>query len=397
MKRLDWRQPRVALALAVVLTTAGAIAVGFWPRHPDPPIVQIQPSERDEVSSFGTIKYVYALDGTTIAEKHIPYADGSLGHQFYREDGTLRETTEHYPQRDGAAAVLKARANWSRDGKRLESGEVFRPDGSLWLAVKEIDDSSREESFYFADGWKFFSRVKRQSESSQVMRYFHRNGNLWAEVRMAVTQWASTEDKTTMVFDASGKRKLFEIHNLNYGEQANGFNPGESGRLVTYFDENGKPTHRQWGNTWWNSYLQMQGQLKLVHILGYAGSVDKTIEVDDSGQMLRIKSVKEASGATRVFRDFGLNTRKIALEKFLVQGQPKERFLLMGTIAYEIDKQGTRTDYDDNEKKFETVDLTCLTRPDDASLQERRTAAQAEDRSILGARDDSDPVKWYHK
>jgi len=399
MKQLNSRQRTLAYAAASAVALIAVLGAGFWFSSSPPPIViRIDPSDRDEISTFGTIKYVYSLDGKTVLEKHIPYSDGGTGHQLFREDGTLRETTEHWPQRDvSSALVLKSKGTWSKDGKRLELGEAYRPDGSLWFTVKDLGDDKREETFYFADGWKFSSSIKKKGESKQLTTYFHRNGNVWAEELHEKTQWGSYNEKTLTVFDPSGKQKLYKVDQVSYNDEIDGFKPGAWGRLITYYNADGKATHRQWCNSYWNSFLGTQGNLILVHVFDTTtGTVKRTIEVEDGGENVKLKTVGEPSGVKRVFRDFG-TMKKLSLEKLTVQGQVKERFLVSGTCAYEVDAKGVRTDHEDAERVYENIDLALLTRPTEDDIKERRTASQAENKGVLGPRDDSDPVKWYHK
>lgn len=400
MNKFDWRQNKIAIAALTVAVIAALFAAGVYLRStPKRIVVTVDPPDREEITTFGAIRYVFGPDGKTVVEKHIPYAGGGEGHQYFRADGTLRETTEDYPVRQGSTeVVLKARGTWSADGKTLELGQAYRPNGSLWFTLKDLGGETLEETIYFADGWKFSTAVRKKGESLRKTTYFHRNGNVWAEEIHEKTQWNSYNEKNLIVFDASGKRKLFKIDQVGWNQTVDGFSAGNSsGRLVTFYNDAGKPAYRQWCNTWWNWHIQLQGNLLAVHILDETtGHMVKTIEVDESGDTTKLKAVSFPSGARKVFRDSG-SLRKVSIEKLTVQGQPRERFFVQGTCTYELDAQGLRTDHADSERLYETIDLLHLSRPAELELKESRTQAQAENRSVLGPRDDSDPVKWYHR
>lgn len=403
MKQLNWRSHNGLRAGIAACLTASAVFAGFIALkaiRPAKPtiVVRIEPSDTDEITAHGTITKVRAPDGTVL-EIHTPYADGSVGHQYFRPDGTLRETKEHYPQASGSNdLVLKSKASWAADGKTFEYGEAYRPDGSLWFSYKDLPDNKREETFYFAGGYKFSSATKIKGQSALETTYYHQNGNIWAVEQHERTQWGSYNEKVLTVYDASGKRKLYKVNQVGYNETVDGFTPGSYGRLVTFYNDDGKRTHRQWCNTWWNSFLNLQGNIISVSVFDTnTDTVTKTIEVDDSGQNVKVKSVSYASGAKKVLRDFG-TIRKVSLEKLTVQGQLKERFLLTGTVLYEIDASGVRKDHEDAERVYETIDTIHLSRqPSETDFQSRRTQSQGESRGVLGPRDDSDPVKWYHR
>lgn len=403
MKLLNWfsrdfLRAGAAALLTFFLVLAGVVALNTLRPARQPIVVRIEPTDTDEITAHGTITKVKAPDGTVL-EIHTPYADGSIGHQYFRPDGTLRETKEHYPPRNGTNdQLLKSKSTWAADGKTFEYGEAYRPDGSLWFSYKDLPDNKREETFYFAGGYKFSNATKVKGQSALETTYYHQTGNIWAVEQHERTQWGSYNEKVLTVYDSSGKRKLYKVNQVGYNETVDGFTPGSYGRLVTFYNEDGKRTHRQWCNTWWNSFLNLQGNLVSVSVFDTnTDTVSKTIEVDDGGQNVKVKSLSYASGAKKVLRDFG-TIRKVSLEKFTIQGQLKERFLLMGTVSYEIDASGVRTDHVDAERLYESIDTVHLARqPNEVDFQTRRTQSQAESRGLLGPRDDSDPVKWYHK
>lgn len=404
MKTFNWQErlpiSKKALAIGSLAAVAlvGSVVIFGVLRPAKPPIVvRLEPSDSDEITAHGTIKKVWAVDGTLI-EMHTPYTDGSVGHRYFRADGTLRETTEYYPQRDAAEPVLKSRATWSADGKTIEVGEVFRTDGSLWFTDKNLGDDKREITYYFADGWKFYSKIVQPDEKVRTTTYFHRNGNRWVVEEKEKSQSGSYSEKHLTTYDATGQTRLFKTTQVGWQETVDGFKASSSGQLITHYNADGKRTHRQWGNTWWNSFLDAYGNLSQVHVFDTnTDTVVKTIEVDESGPVVKLKSVSRASGENKVFRDFG-SMKKVSLEKLTIQGQLKERFFVQGTLTYEIDGAGVRTEHEDAEGIYETIDLGWLTRPPgDIEFKERRTQSQAESKGSLGARDDSDPVKWYHR
>jgi hypothetical protein len=400
MKKLDWRKRDWMYVAGITLLASITVFAATQFLRPAQPalVIRIDPSDTDEITAHGTITRVKAPDGTVL-EIHTPYSDGGVGHQYFRADGTLRETKEHYPVRSGSSeGVLKSKGTFAADGKKLELGEAFRPDGSLWFTIKDLGDDKREETYYFPDGWKFSSNILKKGQTSLETTYFHRNGNVWATEEHERTQWGSYNEKVLNVFDASGKHKLYKVNQVGYNETVDGFNPGNWGRLVTFYNSEGKRSYRQWSNNYWNSFLGTQGNLLTVHVFDTStDTISKTYEIDDGGQNVKVKSVSHASGAKKVFRDFG-TTRKVSLEKFNIQGQVKERFLVQGTCSYEIDAAGVRIEHEDAERIFETIDTAHLARQvGEIEFREKRTQSQAESKGILGARDDSDPVKWYHK
>ncbi len=387
----------IAIWLGVTALSAVAlIGVLTFLARPKPPIViKLEPTIADHISTFGAIRTVTGLDGKVI-ERHVPYADKGIGHQFFRPDGTVRETSEHYPPQQGATAlVLKSKGIFSEDGKVLALGEFYRPSGKLWFTLKDLgSDDKLEETYFFEDGWKFSTTIRKKGETHRGTRtYYHRTGIVWAK-----ETFEGNSEKVLEVFDATGKRLLFKLNVLSYQEEVDGFRSNTYGRLYTFYNEEGKATHRQWMNNWWNGQLQVHGMLQYTQVLDTStGSVVKTIEVDDSDLLMKVKNISYSSGARKEIRMTGPGVKRLGLEKFDVNGTTKEKMLEIGTVSYEMTAASVRLDHAESARVYDNFDLSLLMRANDKDFRDRRTQSQAEDRAVFGPRDDSDPVKWYHK
>lgn len=391
-----------ACGAGLVLLIAAISITAFTVTHSPPPriVVQVDPPEEEEITSFGTVRTVYSQDGKTVIEKHIPYRDGSSGHQFFRPDGTLRETKEEYPARQGKPTQTKAKATWSEDGKSLAFGEVFRANGSLWFTVKLLPNGDREETFYFPDGWRFSTSLRKGSSKDQTLTFLRKDGSTWAKEQATLNYWNNPDTKRLEVYDAMGKEVVFSTHPLSMNEKVDDFVAPSYGRLVRFY-AGGKLAYQQWWGNNWNSFLSQSGSLQFIEVFDsssyYQDEVLKTIFVEDAGEFVKLKEVIFADGSKRIFRNFGGNLQQQALETVLVNGQPKQRKLELGTLSVEIDKQGTRVEHDAAEGIYETLDAVQLARPDEMELQLKRSQAQAENKQVLGPRDDRDPCKWYHR
>lgn len=403
MKRFSWREHKVAL-IATGFTVVGLFLTGaavlLLSEKPVPIVINVEPQEYDEITSFGAARTVYAHDGTTVLEKHTPYADGGLGHVFNRPDGTLKETAEHYPLRAGASTpVLKSKSTWSEDGKSIVSGEVYRPDGTLWFTYKNLGNNRRQDTFYFRDGWKFSQSEYNPADPTKETSYFHRSGNLWAKEVGEKSYGTYFNEKSMILYDDSTPtRMVTKTEAVGWNQTVDGFSAGSnSGKLVSYYDADSKRIYRQFYTSGWNWYLQAQGTLKVVDVYDQWGNVKKTYEVEDSQDTVKLKTSSKPDGSFKVFRDFGANIRKISIEKVDVQGQPKERFLQLGTCVTEQDGSGVQTEHADSDRVYDIFDLVYFAQPKEQELRLKKTESQAESRGVLGTRDDTDPVKWYHK
>ncbi len=405
MKQLMRKQSykRIALVLGTGLAlTVGLFELGWVVMHRPPKarvVVQVNPPEEEEITTFGTVRTVYSQDGKTVIEKHTPYRDGATGHQYFRADGTLKQTKEDYPLRQGKPTQMKAKADWSEDGKTLTSGEVYRPNGSLWFTVKRMPNNDRVETFFFPDGWRFSTLVSKSGSGEQEMTFFRKDGSTWAKEVQTRNQWFSVSTQRLEFYDATGKELLWSSHPMTMNEKLDGFVAPSYGKLVRFYS-GGTLTHQQWWDNSWNSLLSQSGSLKFVEVFesdGFTNDLAKTIVVEDAGALVKLKEVQFANGGKRVFRNFGGNLKQIPLEKVLVNGQPKERKIELGTLSAEIDKQGTRVEHDTAEQIYETLDAAQLARPDEQELTDKRSQSQAENKSVLGPRDDRDPCKWYHR
>lgn len=387
----------IAVWFGIPVLSIAVIGGLVYVTRPSPTIViKLAPTISDHISTNGSTTVVTGLDGKVI-ERHVPYADRGIGHQFFRPDGSIRETTEHYPPNPGQTSlVLKSKGTFSEDGKgTLLLGEFYRPTGKLWFTLKDLGtDDKVEETYFFNDGWRFSTTVRKKGETHRGTRtYFHRTGNIWAK-----ETFESNSEKTLEVFDATGKRLLYKLNVLGYQEEVDGFRSNTYGRLYTFYNEEGKATHRQWMNNWWNGQLQIQGMLQYTQVLDTStATVLKTIEVEDTDLLMKVKTVSYSSGARKELRMTGPGVKRLALEKFDVNGTIKEKQLEIGTVSYELDASAVRIDHPESARVYDSFDLKLLMRADEKELRDRRIQSQAEDRAVFGPRDDSDPVKWYHK
>lgn len=369
-------------------------------------VYDITPPEQHEIAPSGTVRRVFGGgDGTTLVEKHTPYADGTLGHVYYRTtDGTVREAKEEY--KDGRQ---KSFANYAEDGKTVVNGEIYRPDGTLYLVVERLESGKYRKRYFARNGKYNFVTREQGSDNAIEDTYFREDKTVWAKVRSKLFsqgQWQSWQDEWVDIYKDHESARDYRKEQLQTGET-----------LYTYFDRYGRA---EWKQLWKSGYDQENFNNMLI------AGID---ELDYSGEVARGLVFKEEKGViTLVEARFTVQTgsypnikKEVQVRKYregekldnrpVVEEwkdermwiQPKDRKPLRrlyhgGTLHQLVSAKGTVLEtHEASESIREKVDLQKLRRPQINTFEQARQQFWGEQRPWLGHRDDTDPCRWYHK
>ena len=381
-------------------------------------VVKIDPPTWMEATGNGAIKVVNYPDGS-IREKSIPYADGSFGQQFYRPDKTLEKTVTYYPPVNPQQETppVKAEATWSKDGKALVMGKVYRPDGSLMYTQENTSDGKRIVTRHLPDGVRFSKTVTEKGKESSDITYFKPDGSVWKEEK-----WDSVNTNYGSGNSIISEKQYGKYGNLEwtaeYTYQTNTPTPepsdttsddstmpdttptyNASTKVVTYYNASGKVTYKQGWTLGMGYHDEESGEeadhIDYVEVMNPAsGKVDTTYWTQDSGEVVFINQKDVASGKKHFYKDE--NSKKFLLQKeFMRYGSPVERFLHTGPVEkYEENKTTTKPEG----TVFDTVDYKLfLTPANNSDLAALISSSWSDNNVDLGSRDDSDPCKWYRR
>src|SRR5215470_5237716 len=121
------------------------------PQHTNPQKVRVE--LRPPESGERLRRHIYGADGVTEVEMQIEYADGRMEYQYFRRDGSLRESKETHP----GGRTVKRHALYGADGTTVIAEEKYRVDGTLETEFKHLADGRAQTTTYQSDGKKPFS------------------------------------------------------------------------------------------------------------------------------------------------------------------------------------------------------------------------------------------------
>lgn len=136
-----------ALGVAAVVPVVAIVSKWDQKSHQSAGKSRVVVEVRDEKSGEHYRKRTLSADGTRLVEIEVAYRDGGIGHQYFREDGTLRDEEHRWGNGN-----LKKRTQYSSDGKTVVSGETHRVDGTLETGNVRLADGTRDERDYHSDG-----------------------------------------------------------------------------------------------------------------------------------------------------------------------------------------------------------------------------------------------------
>ncbi len=392
----------IVLATAViVLVFAGCSRER--PAHEKRILIQVEPPKKHEIVHHGAVQNVYALDGRTIIEKHIPDADGVTAAIYYRLDGTVRKTVEEYaPDPVSGKRQQKSSADWSEDGKTIVQGQQYRPDGSLRLQIRTLPDGKVETGFFLKGGWRFIQKIAAPGAQTWQNNYFRKDGTLW--MKEAVTNTGMNVSSIEM-YRADGITPHYraEYSDNNGPPDVESMGHSESSeRLVTYFNSIGKPSYRQrWKDQGRGNSMEAGYTLFEVEALSADGKVELTFGFEENMQedIVRLKELKTQQGMKAAFDPYFGEPEKVPVQKWFngQMNQESERTLEVGSLTRVVDSKGEELEGAAIKQHLDTSRLAAMVkRPLEPEFEERALEMINEDLSYLGRRDDGNPAKWYH-
>lgn len=388
------------LALTLPLLTVVVIAAGCNRESQREKVVfDIVAPTQNEIAGSGTVRRVFGgPDGTTLIEKHTPYPDGTHGHVYYRTtSGTVHTAREDY--RDGRQ---KSIATYAEDGKTLIHGEVYRPDGSLYLTLERLENGHERILMFGPDGHNFLHR----DTDHKVMEdtYFRKNKTVWAKIRSKVSPTGGATEEWVDIYQANRSERWFRV-------EPQGFN-----QLVTYFNRSGTADYRQL----WNRGFDQENYNNMLILgldeLDWQQNVARGLVFkEEKGVATLIESRHRVQSGTypNVSTEIHVKKHRIdeKIERQVIEEWPEtrtwlpkdqqkkvlQRLLHAGTVSEVSGPKGVIATPTAEEKVVETIDVKKLQRPEIAPFEEARSTFWRQDRGFLGHRDDTDPCRWYHK
>jgi len=280
-----------------------------------------------------TIRYITypSKDSNTPEEIQIEYTNGVTGYEFYRADGTIRETTEYWPLQEGATQrVLKSGSTRSDDGQKFMSDRSFRPDGTRLREGKRLEDGSYQVDFYFADGLTLERhQLLSAADKPLLEQVFRDNGTLKGH-----TQVEASGKMTITTYFADGKTESVTIVPVTYWENV----------TTTFYYPDGVNKSRRIEWTTYATqviYYRVDGTKRLMtEESNYASGSKAFTHYDDQGRMVmkqtyRVETKKDSATGQSVktyllrtveeFNAAGKETREI---NFAADGRtPQQVFI----------------------------------------------------------------------
>lgn len=249
---------RSTILVAVVLGTA--LVLGGCSKKEDdssastPPPQQVNPQKvrvelRPPESGERLRRHIYGADGVTEIEMQIEYADGRMGYQYFRKDGSLKESKETHP----GGRTVKHHALYAADGKTVIAEEKYRIDGTKETEYKLQADGSKQTTTYRLDGKGLVSVEVVAADSSKVTTHYRKDGTtLWAIVKAPVNGQRQIE----YYGETTGKLEHVRVYRA------------DNGMDVTVYRADGTVSHKQswkqdYAGWWYRSY-------SLEHVIEYA-------------------------------------------------------------------------------------------------------------------------------
>src|SRR5581483_8503515 len=107
----------------------------------------------------------------------IEFTDGRLGFLYFREDGTLKEAREIYPDHK----TVKQDVLFGPDGKTALESQVFRQDGTLSARQVVQSDGSTRTTKYYAGGKAVRQDQVSRADGTADVTWYRQDGTLWAK------------------------------------------------------------------------------------------------------------------------------------------------------------------------------------------------------------------------
>lgn len=378
---------QLSVALLVALSAAGCSEA------PKPEtgriVMDVTGFETNKIANpEGTIRHVWGgPDNKVLLELHTPYPGGDQGHVFYRQDGTLNQAREEYGN-----GQQKSEASWSLDGKTLLHGVVYRPDGTRKLVRKALYQGKSRTDYYLPDGkWLFMSRDISADGKVWTEKFFHRDGTIWSIFRKElvnnslVTRWQETYTDITHVVS----RRVDYV---------------KGGKYINFHSADGRLSYRQyWREGSWESFAGNNLHLAQLDEFTTWGSTSRTLLFEDEKLAVTVLEARESVTG-------GVETRKYRVEdasetviesrvfpQFRSAPRTVTRNLRTGTLAEIFGPNGRHEKVDAEKNIRERIDVARLIHPAQNELDAAISQFNSENVSFLGARNDADPSRWYHK
>ena len=203
------------------------------------------------------IRYVTypSKDSTVPEEVQIEYKTGVTGYIFYRDDGTIRETTEYWPAAEGTTQrQLKSGSLRTDDGANFLSDKSFRKDGTREREGQRLADGTYQIDFYFANGTQLERHQLVSAAGKPLIEQVYRdNGAL-----KGFTQVDATGKMTITTYYADGKTESLTIVPSTYWENT----------TATYYFPDGVTVSRKIEWTTYNTtaeYFRQDGTKRMMY------------------------------------------------------------------------------------------------------------------------------------
>lgn len=363
-------------------------------------VFDITPPQQHEISGAGTVRRVFGgTDGTTLVEKHTPYADGTRGHVYYRTtDGTVRLAREDY--KDGQ---LKSTANYAEDGKTLVNGEVYRPDSTLYMTWERLPNGNNRVLFYALDGK--YNVVSRESFADGVVEdtYLRKDKTVFAKVRGKMMN-GYLQDEWIDIYRDHETSRLMRIELRG------------SDRLITHFNARAGAEYKQLWKSGYDSENMNNMLLAGLDELDWQGQVVRGLIFKEEKAVLTLQAALHRVSVgtyphttteihTKTYRTEEKNAEQKVVEEWKDERswipadkkKPLRRTLHIGTLKEVTGPAGVISKHEATENLREVVHLSKLRRPNLTGFEQQRSQVWREDRGFLGHRDDTDPCRWYHR
>lgn len=450
---------RYAGASVFAITAIALCAFVSGCSKPDKPVFKVEQSKIVTLNPpVGTVVTKKGGKfGETVIEKHITYANGDVGHVFYRDtDGTKRLVREEYS--DG---VVKAKATFD-EKERLISGEIRRPNDTRYMYVQAQKDGSQQVTYYNTKGKKAVFREKVADGSSYQDTYYREDGSTMGKVDVLVQANGRDQDNWIDVFPRNERHfkiQFMAAPDSNGNGYGSPFSPygypyggggGIGGQLISYFNDQGQTEFTQlWRSGNWQRSPMGNMHLEQVDEYDYTGKkVSRSLWFQDENNVvsiLRSKSEQWAgngnveldgaslgitditginglqvlqstpapsprpvvqNGMIEVIRHYRIGEKDIKDEDLEVWTEQQPWVIAQPIVTYKrVFHSGTLEKIQRGDKEVEVdadrnlhepgVVLSRLKGVKYDELQTARSLFQREDTSFLGEADNSDPCRWY--
>lgn len=260
--------------------------------------VEFKPDTSDEFQRI----HRHLPDGTKVSMR-IDYRDGSSKEEFYRPDGTLKETKEFHAVVD----KLKSVTEYDARGEPV-SRESYRINGILESKTEFLKDGSQKVTTFRIDGKRLHSESIERKDGTKSTTYYRKDGTtLWAKA-----EWANSREVVVEYFDSNG------VHVQTRALDSNN-------RDITVFDPSGKALYKQYWDGYWNptsSYYYYQSyQLESVeefdsdgvtlkrriHVERYSNHRVTKVEYFEDGKLVREQELNRNGtvSSDKVLKDDG--------------------------------------------------------------------------------------------